>query len=229
MAEENDNSQEKTEEATPRRLEKAKEDGQTARSKELATMAVLLAGAGGLLMFGASLGASMEGIMRDSFVLERSAIFDTRHMSVQLIASAKEAAFALTPLLILLLVAAVAGSIGIGGLLVSGKAIAPKLNRMDPLKGLKRMFSMRSLIELVKAILKVGLVIAVAIFILNLRTDDLLSISEEPVRHGTCALDPGLELFHPRLRHHHHRADRRTFPDLRPPEKTAHDQAGGEG
>ena len=52
MAEENDNSQEKTEEATPRRLEKAREDGQTARSKELATMAVLLAGAGGLLMFG---------------------------------------------------------------------------------------------------------------------------------------------------------------------------------
>ena len=46
MAEENDNSQEKTEEATPRRLEKAREEGQTARSRELATMAVLLAGAG---------------------------------------------------------------------------------------------------------------------------------------------------------------------------------------
>ena len=54
-------------------------------------------------------------------------------------------------------------------------------NRMDPFKGLKRMFSMRSLIELVKAILKVGLVMAVAILILNLRTDDLLSISEEPL------------------------------------------------
>ncbi len=58
--------------------------------------------------------------------LERSAIFDTRHMSVQLIASTKEAALSLAPLLILLLVAAVAGSIGIGGLLVSGKAIAPQ-------------------------------------------------------------------------------------------------------
>ena len=52
MAEENDNSQEKTEEPTPRRLEKAKDEGQTARSKELATMAALLAGAGGLLIFG---------------------------------------------------------------------------------------------------------------------------------------------------------------------------------
>jgi len=179
MAEENDNSQEKTEEATPRRLEKAREDGQTARSKELATMAVLIAGAGGLLMFGSQLGAAMEAIMRDAFTLERSAIFDTRHMSIQLMASAKEAAWALAPIFLLLLVAAVAGSIGIGGLLFSGKAIAPKLNRMDPIKGLGRMFSMRSLIELVKAIAKVGLVMAVAIFILNVRTEDLLAIAEE--------------------------------------------------
>lgn len=180
MAEENDNSQEKTEEATPRRLEKAKEDGQTARSKELATMAVLIAGAGGLLMFGTHLGAALEAIMRDSFTLERSAIFDTRHMSVQLIASAKEAAWALSPLLVLLLIAAIAGSIGIGGLLFSGKAIAPKANRMDPIKGLGRMFSARSLIELVKAIAKVGLVMALAILILNARTEDLLAIADEP-------------------------------------------------
>ncbi|SHK38757.1 flagellar biosynthetic protein FlhB [Marinobacter antarcticus] len=180
MAEENDNSQEKTEEATPRRLEKAREDGQTARSKELATMAVLIAGAGGLLIFGAQLGAAMEAIMRDAFTLERSAIFDTRHMSIQLLASAKEAAWALAPILLLLLIAAIAGSIGIGGLLFSGKAIAPKLNRMDPMKGLGRMFSARSLIELVKAIAKVGLVMALAILILDIRTEDLLAIAEEP-------------------------------------------------
>ncbi|MCK2149981.1 flagellar biosynthesis protein FlhB [Marinobacter alexandrii] len=180
MAEENDNSQEKTEEATPRRLEKAKDEGQTARSRELATMAVLMAGAGGLLMFGSSLGASLEAIMRDSFVLERSAIFDTRHMSIQLMASAKEAAWALSPILVVLLIAAIFGSIGIGGLLFSGKAIAPKLSRMNPIKGLGRMFSARSLIELVKAIAKVGLVMSVAVLILNLRTEDLLSIAEEP-------------------------------------------------
>lgn len=180
MAEENDNSQEKTEEATPRRLEKAREDGQTARSKELATMAVLIAGAGGLLIFGAQLGAAMEAIMRDAFTLERSAIFDTRHMSIQLMASAKEAAWALAPILLLLLIAAIAGSIGIGGLLFSGKAIAPKLNRMDPMKGLGRMFSARSLIELVKAIAKVGLVMVLAILILDIRTEDLLAIAEEP-------------------------------------------------
>ncbi|EMP55863.1 flagellar biosynthesis protein FlhB [Marinobacter santoriniensis NKSG1] len=180
MAEENDNSQEKTEEATPRRLEKAREEGQTARSRELATMAVLMAGAGGLLMFGSHLGAALEAIMRDSFVLERSAIFDTRHMSVQLIASAKEAAWALAPILVLVLIAAIAGSIGIGGLLFSGKAIQPQLSRMNPIKGVGKMFSARSLVELVKAIAKVGLVLVIAILILNVRTEDLLSIAEEP-------------------------------------------------
>jgi len=145
-------------------------------------MAVLLAGAGGMLMFGAAIGSSMTNIMRDNFVLERSAIFDTREMANQLLAASEAATWAVAPLLLLMLIAAIAGSIGIGGLLVSGKAIAPKLNRMDPIKGLGRMFSVRSLIELVKAILKVGLVLVVAILILDVRTDDLLSISEEPVR-----------------------------------------------
>jgi flagellar biosynthetic protein FlhB len=179
MADE-DSSQEKTEEATPRRLEKAKEDGETARSKELATTAVLMAGAGGLLIFGTHLGAALEAIMRDAFTLERSAIFDMRHMSVQLIASAKAAAWALSPILAMLLVAAIAGSIGIGGLLFSGKSIAPKLSRMNPVKGIGRMFSARSLIELFKAIAKVGLVLTIAIVILQMRMVDLLSIAEEP-------------------------------------------------
>lgn len=182
MAEENDNSQEKTEEPTPRRLEKAREDGQTARSKELATMAVLMAGAAGLLMFGTSLAVAMEGIMTSAFMIERDQIFDTHQMRLQLLASAGQAALALFPIMILLLIAAIAGPIGIGGLLFSGKAIAPKLNRMDPIKGLKRMFSMRSLVELVKAILKVLLVGAVAVLILNLRTEDLLSFAQEPVK-----------------------------------------------
>lgn len=180
MAEENDNSQEKTEEATPRRIEKSREDGQTARSKELATMSVLLAGAGGLLMFGAGLGASLENIMRENFALERETVFDTNTMSLLLLDSAWEAAVALMPLMILLFVAAILGPIGIGGILFSGKAIAPKLNRMDPFKGLKRMFSTRSLIELVKAVAKITLVMIIAILILDLRTEDLLSIAEEP-------------------------------------------------
>ncbi|WP_148862344.1 flagellar biosynthesis protein FlhB [Marinobacter fonticola] len=180
MAEDNDSSQEKTEEATPRRIEKSREEGQTARSRELATMAVLLAGAGGLLMFGSSLGASLEAIMRNSFEFDRMVAFDTNQMSLFLGAAAADAAWALSPILLMLLIASIAGPIGIGGLLFSGKAVAPKLSRMDPMKGLKRMFSARSLVELVKSIAKVALVMLIAITILDVRTEDLLAIGEEP-------------------------------------------------
>lgn len=179
MAEESEDGQEKTEEPTPQRLEKARKEGQTARSKELATMAVLLGGAGALLIYGTSLGAALERIMRNSFSLERAEVFQTRQMALNLLAAANEAAWALAPILIILLVAAIAGSIGIGGLLFSGKAIAPQFSRMNPLKGLKKMFALRSLVELVKAIAKVTLVITLALLILHVRTDDLLSIAQE--------------------------------------------------
>ncbi|WP_375177010.1 flagellar biosynthesis protein FlhB [Marinobacter mobilis] len=180
MADDNDNSQEKTEEATPRRLEKAREEGQTARSRELATMAVLMAGAGGLLVFGSGLGKALADIMRNSFSLEREVIFDTHHMALHLLDAAGEASWAVAPLLLVLLVAAIIGSIGIGGLLFSGKAITPKFDRMNPLKGLKRMFSVRSVVELLKGVAKVALVMTLAILILDLRTDDLLKIADEP-------------------------------------------------
>jgi flagellar biosynthetic protein FlhB len=179
MAEENDNSQEKTEEATPRRIEKSREEGETARSKELATMAVLLAGAGGLLVFGSILGGALENLMRANFVLDRDAIFDTNQMALHLMDSAWSASVGVMPLMIVLFIAAIIGPIGIGGILFSGKAVAPKLNRMDPLKGLKRMFSLRALVELVKAIAKVGLVMVLAILILDYDTESLLAISEQ--------------------------------------------------
>ena len=77
MAEENDSSQDKTEEATPRKLEKAREEGQAPRSKELSTMAVLMAGAAGLLMFGNMIAGALEITMKHSFKIPREAIFDT--------------------------------------------------------------------------------------------------------------------------------------------------------
>lgn len=179
MAEDNDSSQEKTEEATPRRLEKAREEGQVARSKELATMAVLMAGAAGLLIFGMSLAESFGRIMRFSFDIPREAIFDTHQMAIFLLDSAIDASWAMAPFLTILLIASIIGPAGIGGVNFSGKAITPKFSRINPLSGIKRMFSMRSLVELLKAIAKVGLVMGIAILILQQRTEDLLQIPLE--------------------------------------------------
>jgi flagellar biosynthetic protein FlhB len=181
MAEEgNDDSQEKTEEPTPRRIQKAKEEGQVARSKELNTAALLIAGTGGLLIFGAGIGEAMVEVMKHSFDIPREVIFDEHQMGLYLMDAAGEAMVSLLPLMVLLFIAAFAGSIALGGWLLSGKAVAPKFSRMDPLKGLKRMFSLKALVELTKAVAKVSVVLFFAVILLQIQTEELLSIGAQP-------------------------------------------------
>ncbi len=181
---ENDSSQEKTEEATPKRKEKAREEGQVPRSKELTTTAVLLAGSVGLLLFGGLLANSLLSILRFNFHLEREEIYDVNSMFRHLGDSFGEAIFSLLPFFATVLIAAIVGPIALGGWLFSTKSLAPKLNRMDPIKGLGRMFSLKSLVELAKAIGKVLIVIAVAFVLLKAMQDSLLGLASEGVERG---------------------------------------------
>lgn len=179
MAEENDSSQEKTEEPTQRRLDKSRDDGQVPRSRELGTMAVLMAGAAGLLVFGGSMGAGMLDIMENNFSLSRDAVLEPAQMLRHLQQAAWHMGVLTLPLLLTLSVAAIAGTLGIGGLLLSGKSLLPKFSRMNPGKGLKKMFSQQSLVELVKSIAKVALVLTIALTVLNMRVGDLLAVTWE--------------------------------------------------
>lgn len=176
-----DSSQEKTEEPTPRRLEKAREDGQIPRSRELTTTAVVLAGCLGLMYFGAYIAQRLMDVMRFNFNLDRESIFDPSLMFQHLGNSFGDALFSLIPLLAILLVAAIAGPIALGGWLFSAKSLAPKLDRINPLAGLKRMFSVKSLVELVKAIGKILLIIAVAYVLLSFTQDAWLGLAAEEV------------------------------------------------
>jgi len=181
---EDDSSQEKTEEATPRRKEKAREEGQVPRSRELMTTAVLLAGTLGLMLFGGMLVKRLLVVMELNFQLEREVIYDPQLMFSQLGESFLHAFIGLIPLFVILLFAAIVGPIALGGWLFSGKALAPKLDRMDPVKGLGRMFSVKSLVELVKSIAKVLVVVAVAYLLLTFTKTALLGLSNEGVRRG---------------------------------------------
>lgn len=183
MAEE-DSAQEKTEEPTAKRQEKAREDGQIPRSKELTTSAVLIVGCVGLLMFGADISKGLADILKFNFTLDRETIFDTNAMLGHLGSSFYLGLKILLPLFAVLLIAAIAGPIALGGWLFSAKSIAPKLSRMDPVAGLKRMFSVKSLVELVKAIGKVGVVVAFAFVLLNYMKEDLLGLGFESVERG---------------------------------------------
>ncbi len=102
-------------------------------------------------------------------------------MALYLLASGKEALLAVQPFLIALLIASIAGPIALGGWLFSAEALQPKASRMNPLAGLKRMFSVQALVELVKALAKFLVILAVALVVLAVDQDDLLAIANEPV------------------------------------------------
>jgi flagellar biosynthetic protein FlhB len=174
---ENENGQEKTEEATPRRQEKAKEEGQIARSRELGTACVLLGGISALLAFGPSLGSAMADQMRYNFTLSREAAFDPGIAIQHLNHSLMDAAFALLPFLAVLMVAGLVGPLAMGGWLFSGKALMPKASRINPGAGLKRMFSVNALVELTKAIAKFTLLAGIAVAIIAGLEQKLLALS----------------------------------------------------
>jgi flagellar biosynthetic protein FlhB len=181
MAEE-DSSQEKTEEPTERKIQKSKEDGQTARSKELNTTAILLFGALGLVAFGSYMSDKIYHIARSNLSVERAAIFDTNTMFSHMSSSMWEAVEALVPWFILVLIAAFLSPLGVGGWLFSTKALAPKMSRISPLAGFKRMFSANSLVELLKAWAKVLVVGTSAYFIIDFYFQDAMALQNAAVR-----------------------------------------------
>lgn len=178
---ESESSSEKTEEPTSRRLEQAREEGQIARSRELNTTALLVAGSAGILVYGPSLSDAMARLMRHNFDISREAIFDPASMLIFLASSSKLAGVAIAPLLILAAIAAFVGPIALGGWLFSTKTLAPKFERLDPLAGLKRMFSMNSLVELVKGIAKVTLIGFVAYLVIKRDTDAVLNLDRADI------------------------------------------------
>lgn len=181
MAEGQDSSADKSEEPTAKRLQKSRDEGQIPRSKELNTMAILIGGAAGLLMFGDHLGLALKSVMQHSFSFPREVLFDIRQMGLFLGHSFVEVAWALAPFLGVLLVASILGPVSLGGWLFSTKALAPKFSRLNPVEGIKRMFALKSLVELVKSIAKVTVVVTVALLMLDAHTAELLAVGAEPV------------------------------------------------
>lgn len=178
---ENENGAEKSEEPTEKRKQDSRKKGEIARSRELNTLAVVLAGTGGLLSFGGAVGQRIMQVMHKNFSLPRELLLDERYMAISLLQSAQMAGDALIPLFVVLLMAAIIGPVALGGWLFSMEALAPKFSRMNPLSGLKRMFSMKSIVELLKALGKFFIVLAVALFVLARARDELIKFASEPL------------------------------------------------
>ncbi|RCU44559.1 MULTISPECIES: flagellar biosynthesis protein FlhB [Corallincola] len=177
MAEDTD--QERTEDPTPRRLQQAREKGQVARSKELNTAAVLLASAFGMMIFGQSLAETLAKVMKRLFTLNRDESHDVNQMMSAWPDALMQLLFPMGGFIAMLFVATLAGSILMGGITFSSQAMAPKLSKMSPAKGFKRMFGVQALVELLKAVAKFAFIALFAFLLLSFKFEEILHISVE--------------------------------------------------
>lgn len=178
---ENENGQEKSEKPTGKRLEKAREEGQVARSKELATMVVLVVGAIVLLTWGPRLGETMFRVFRSSFAQPRELLMNPDSMSRHLIELTQDVIIVMAPFMLLLFAAGIVGNTAMGGWNFSAKALKPKFSKLNPIKGIKNMFSMKSLVELIKAIAKTLVLGTVAYFVMLLDLPILMGMGAEDI------------------------------------------------
>jgi flagellar biosynthetic protein FlhB len=186
MAEDSDLEQ--TEPASARRLEQARADGDVPRSRELATCTLLLAAGAGLWFMGGSLVGHISSMLVSSFTFERAHAFDSNLLMTRLAASLGDVMLSFAPLAGLLMLAALASPLLIGGWLFSAKALQPNFGRMNPLKGLGNMISARAAADLGKAVGKAILVGTVAWMVISSQIDTVLGLSLEPLVSGSVHL-----------------------------------------
>ena len=179
MAEDSD--LERTEPASQRRLEQARERGQVPRSPELSTLAVLLAAGVGLMLLGSALMRSLERLMRDALTLDRAAAFDPSQMWLRLFEGASGALLGVSPLFLLVVVVAVFAPMLVSGWLFTFDALQPDFGRLNPWQGLTRILSWRGAIELGKAVLKSLLVGGVGTWAIWSERAEILSLISQPV------------------------------------------------
>ena len=179
-----DNHAERTEPASPKRLEQAREEGRVARSHELSTFAMLMAGGGGLWLLGSSVIGRLRLLLHDGLTLDARAAFDPAQMLVRLNDQFCAALWALAPLLILWFLVALAAPQALSGWTFSLKSLRVDFQRVDPLAGIGRLMSWHGAGELVKALAKVGLVASCAALVMWHYRDSLQKLALLPLETG---------------------------------------------
>jgi flagellar biosynthetic protein FlhB len=177
-----DVAQERTERPTQRRLEEARRHGQLPRSRDLTSAAVVLIAGAGLRFLGAHMGARLYDLMQSSLTLTRPQLLDENLLLPSLAATATKALVTCAPVLGLTVLAALLAPLALGGWNLSFEALAPDFTRLSPVGGFGRIFSLRSLVELAKALAKFVVVATVAVIFLWKNSSELMTLGAEPAR-----------------------------------------------
>jgi flagellar biosynthetic protein FlhB len=169
--------QERTEQPTERRLQEARKKGQVPRSRELNTMLSLILASIALLVLGGGISRNIMQISVEGFSISRELAFDASQLPFQFMYMASQTLLALSPFMAVMLVAALAGPLMMGGWSFSLETISFKLEKLNPIKGLARIFSLKGLVELVKALAKFVLLLGAAILVFFTIDQQLLSLT----------------------------------------------------
>ncbi len=181
---ENQDGQEKTEQATPKRQDEARKKGQIPRSREMTTMAMLLTSSLTLSMMGEKMIAELGEIMRISLTVERAKLFDPFGMLEQLGHAIVHGVFLMIPFLLVMVVTALAAPALLGGWSFSAEALSFKASKLNPISGMKRIFAVRGLVELLKALAKFLLIGSIGAMLLWHFLPDFMALGRTAVNSG---------------------------------------------
>ncbi len=176
--------QERTEQATPKRLQKAREEGQLPRSRDLASAAVLLGGAVALMVLAPALVEHLATLMRTYLSAGNMRSLDSIELPAMLVGSLVSTLWQLAPFLGVALLLGVVGPLITGGWNFAVKSMAPKWERLDPIKGFTRILSVNAFFELLKTLLKFFVVGGVVMGILWSQDATFMMLGRNGVSQG---------------------------------------------
>ena len=179
---------ERTEPATPKRLERAREEGDIPRSRELSTCATLMATGGAFWFIGKFLVRSLDQSLADGLHFDQAMAFDTQLLLDHLAANLGDVLLAFLPLAGVVMAVAILAPVMLGGWVFTAKAFAPKFSRLSPINGIGNLFSGHAAMELAKAIGKTILVAAIAIVVGMHEKEAVLGLALEPLGEGSAHL-----------------------------------------
>lgn len=174
-------SGEKSEEPTAKKLSDARKKGQIARSKDLGTMFVLVGSAFAMMVMGNALVDALSTMMKRLFSLSRREAMDPNAIFNIIGGGTSDVIFPMFAIFFIIIIAAFIGNTMLGGMAFSWEAMAPKVSRLSPFAGFKRMFGVQAGVELLKSLLKFFVVFIVAFLLLKGLFSQILGLSLEAI------------------------------------------------
>jgi flagellar biosynthesis protein FlhB len=176
-----DQTEDKTEQPTGKKLDDARQKGNVAQSREIPSVLILTGGMGVLFFGGAWMFESMVQLMRAIYLRAGTMPIVPETMSNLLWELSTRTMILVVPLMLVVMLAGVTGNVMQFGFLLTGEKLTPDLAKLNPISGLKKLFSLRSFVEMIKSVLKLLVIGGVAYAVIRRYLDDITGLMQLPV------------------------------------------------